>query len=253
MSRFFIGVWSRPNSHPLSAPHSHPFYEIILTIRGDGDVAVDEQTFHMRPGRVLIIPPNSIHGGLSEGGYEEIFVQVDSFPALAEELKSGGGLLKNDTDGMLTKLAQSMLYRFVRGKKDTTFSLLYELFFRLLTEKCAFQKNDPVVEEVCGVLARNYNDPELSLAQVLSATGYQKDHIRRRFVSACGITPVEYLTELRIENAKRLLERREEMGLTVAEVALRCGYYDSHYFSKVFKKRVGVTPEHYVGGDSESI
>ena len=55
----------------------------------------------------------------------------------------------------------------------------------------------------------------------------------------------EYLTELRIENAKRLLERRGEMGLTITEIALRCGYYDSHYFSKVFKKRVGVSPERF--------
>lgn len=123
-----------------------------------------------------------------------------------------------------------------------------ELFLRLLEEKCAPPKNDPAVEEICSLLARNYSDPELSLSKILSATGYQKDHIRRRFVAACGVTPVEYLTELRIENAKRLLERREDMGLTVAEIAMRCGYYDSHYFSKVFKKRVGVTPERYVAG-----
>jgi len=247
MTRFFIGAWSKPDSHPLTAPHIHPFYEIILTLKGDGEVAVEERNFHMHPGSVLVIPPNALHGGLSVGGYEEIYMQIDSFPMLAEDLENGVLHVENDTDGLLMQLARQLLYRFVRGEKDTTFSLLYELFLRLLAEKSASFKNDPAVEQVCSLLTQNYSDPELSLSEVLSATGYQKDHIRRRFVAACGVTPVEYLTNLRIENAKLLLERRGEMGLTVAEIAVRCGYYDSHYFSKVFKKRVGVSPEHYVG------
>ena len=246
MSRFFIGAWSKPDSHPLAAPHIHPFYEIILTLKGEGEVAVDEQKFYMRPGCFLVIPPHALHGGLSEeGGYEEIFIQVDSIPVLTEELKNGALCVENDQDGLLKPLAESLLHRFVRGKRDATFSLQYELFLKLLEERCASPKNDPVVEEVCGLLARNYHDSELSLARILTATGYQKDHIRRRFVAACGVTPVEYLTELRIENAKRLLERRGEMGLTITEIALRCGYYDNHYFSKVFKKRVGVSPEQF--------
>ena len=77
--------------------------------------------------------------------------------------------------------------------------------------------------------------------------------IRRRFVAACGCTPIEYLTSLRIENAKKLLERRHEMELTVSEIAIRCGYYDSHYFSKAFKKRVGISPEHYTAKREEEI
>jgi len=248
MSRFFIGVWSKPNFHPLATPHSHPFYEIILTLRGEGEVVVDEQTFYMRPGSVLIIPPHSLHGGLSEGGYEEFFLQVDSIPVLTEDLKSGALHVENDQDGLLKPLAESLFFRFVRGKRDAIFSMQYELFLQLLAEKCAAFKGDLAVEEICSLLARNYSDPELSLSKILAATGYQKDHIRRRFVATCGVTPVEYLTELRIEHAKRLLERREDMGLTVAEIAVRCGYYDSHYFSKVFKKRVGVTPDRYVAG-----
>ena len=253
MSRFFIGFVSNPNFHFIAKPHSHPFYEIILTLKGTRTVTVGARTELMHEGNVLIIPPDVLHSGCSEGNYEEIYIQFDSFPFFAEELNNGIFYIHNEMDSLLTKVAQDLLYRFVGGKKDTTLSLQYELFLRLLTEKCGSPKTDPVVEEVCSLLTRNYHDPELSVAKVLAATGYQKDHIRRRFVAAFGCTPIEYLTSLRIENAKKLLERRYEMELTVSEIAIRCGYYDSHYFSKAFKKRVGISPEHYTAKREEEI
>ena len=241
-----MGVVSNSDFHPITEPHSHPFYEIILTVRGNGNVAVGDTELLMKDGSILVIPPNVIHGGCSNGGYEEIYIQDDSFPVIAEELKNDIIYMENDGDPFVITLARNLLYRFVRGKKDTTFSLLYELFLRLLVEKRASLKTDPAVEEVCSLLAQSYHDPELSLSAVLSATGYQKDYIRRRFVATCGFTPGEYLTNLRIEHAKMLLERRQEMGLSIAEIANRCGYYDSHYFSKVFKKNVGMTPAHFI-------
>ena len=251
MTQFFIGAVSKPDARFVSEKHSHPFYEIILTLKGKRTVTVGKKQAPMHDGSILIIPPGVLHNGSSDGRYEEIYIQFDSFPFFAEELSNGIFYVENEIDSLIAKIAQEMLYRFSGGKKDATLSLQYELFLRLLAEKCASLKTDPVVEEVCHQLTRNSHDPELSVAEVLAATGYQKDHIRRRFVAVCGCTPVEYLTNLRMENAKTLLERRREMRLTVSELALRCGYYDSHYFSKVFKKRVGISPEHYTAKRKE--
>ena len=102
------------------------------------------------------------------------------------------------------------------GTKSTTTSqeTLYSgfafLFIRLITERCASGKADPVSESVSRYLALNFNEPELSLSKVLTDTGYNKDYVRRRFIAAYGVTPGQYLTNLRIENAKKLLRQRKE-------------------------------------------
>ena len=118
-----------------------------------------------------------------------------------------------------------------------------ELVLHLVMEKRALPTTDPVVEQVRSFLALNYNDPELSLADALSSTGYQRDYVRRRFAAACGLTPGEYLTSLRMDRAKTLLMNQQEHS--VAEIGVLCGYYDARYFSRAFKKATGHSPEEY--------
>ena len=62
------------------------------------------------------------------------------------------------------------------------------------------------------------------------------------FKKTTGQTFSEYLTELRMKRAKDLLA---DPAMSISEVGTQCGYEDSYYFSKVFKKRYGVTPSAY--------
>jgi AraC-like DNA-binding protein len=138
------------------------------------------------------------------------------------------------------------LWRFIKGgKNDATLSLMFDLVIQLLNEKCVALQRDPVVEEVCRLLALHYNDPQLSVSALLETTGYNKDHIRRRFISVRGVTPSEYLASLRIGHAKQLLKRKNELQLSVADIGEMCGYYDPHYFSRIFKKETGIPPEKF--------
>lgn len=66
--------------------------------------------------------------------------------------------------------------------------------------------------------------------------------LNRRFKNEMGITPIEYLIELRIEKAKLLLRRR---NIPVTEIALRCGFGSSAHFSSCFQKRMNITPSEY--------
>ena len=53
---------------------------------------------------------------------------------------------------------------------------------------------------------------------------------------------IEYLTNFRIDKAKKLLENSD---LSIKEICISCGYTDPNYFSRSFKKNVGVTPTEY--------
>ena len=111
-----------------------------------------------------------------------------------------------------------------------------DLFLQLLSEKYFVVQYDSVVEKLRFQLTMGFNDPDLSLISLMEKTGYNKDYIRRKFVTSFGMTPVEYLTSIRIENAKKLLATRYITKTPIGEIGAMCGYYDRLYFSRIFKK-----------------
>lgn len=65
---------------------------------------------------------------------------------------------------------------------------------------------------------------------------------KRRFASATGLTPIAYVQRLRIEDAKRRLERTDA---SVDEISWRVGYEDSAFFRRLFKRTTGLAPGAY--------
>jgi len=65
---------------------------------------------------------------------------------------------------------------------------------------------------------------------------------KRRFAAATGLTPIAYVQRLRIEDAKRRLERTDA---SVEEIGWRVGYEDAAFFRRLFKRRTGLAPGAY--------
>ncbi len=251
MSVLMLGALPKGSTH-IDA-HTHTVTEIVLCTQGEGIQTVDNIQMPFHPGSITVIPPNTPHQSHSHSEYMEIYIQTDQPISLGAGVPENRALfLEDDEENAVKTLMKMMLYRYIKGEKnDSTLSLMFDLVIQLLSEKCADLQRDPAVEEVCRLLVLHYNDPQLSVSALLESTGYNKDHIRRRFIAACGVTPSEYLTSLRIGHAKRLLKRKNELQFSVADVGEMCGYYDSHYFSRVFKKQVGVTPEMFAESPAE--
>lgn len=77
----------------------------------------------------------------------------------------------------------------------------------------------------------------------LAGLGYMsKTTFNRRFKSEIGITPIEYLIEVRIKMAKLMLKRKENQ---MTDIAMRCGFGSSGHFSSCFQKHVGLSPTEY--------
>lgn len=83
---------------------------------------------------------------------------------------------------------------------------------------------------------------ELSLDEIAAHCGISAAYLSRVFAKERHKGIQEYLTELRIQEAKRLLA---DTSLKVYEIAQKVGYPDAVYFNKVFKKNVGLTPKDY--------
>ena len=69
------------------------------------------------------------------------------------------------------------------------------------------------------------------------------DYFRKLFKKEMGISPLKYLTQIRISHAKRLLRLKHRSGMSIQEISWLSGFQDSLYFSRVFKKVTGVPPQ----------
>ena len=100
--------------------------------------------------------------------------------------------------------------------------------------------NDPI-EDVLRYIKRNHTQ-KIALEDVCKHFGYSRSYISHVFKKRVGQSFREYLTELRIEDAKSLLKHS---NLSVTEIALSVGFSDSTYFSNIFKTKIGISPSGY--------
>lgn len=89
----------------------------------------------------------------------------------------------------------------------------------------------------------NYSH-DIGVDDVARAVGVSRSHLYRVFMSNVGRSPVDYLTRYRVGEACALLRSSQ---LSVAEIAVSVGFFDQFYFSRVFKKIMGVPPSKYAG------
>ena len=71
---------------------------------------------------------------------------------------------------------------------------------------------------------------------------FHYDYLRKLFKKEMGVTPLEYMTNLRMKKAETLLVAMWGRDYSVAEIGALCGYDDALYFSRVFKKYFGCSP-----------
>ena len=90
----------------------------------------------------------------------------------------------------------------------------------------------------------NYSDP-ITLSSLCDRFYVSKYYLEREYHRLFGITVGHELTGVRISHSKELLRYSEE---NMEQIALRCGFDNASYFSKVFKKEEGITPRQYRAG-----
>lgn len=136
-------------------------------------------------------------------------------------------------------------YRAEYERDYRCLSLLYAIFGQLSldlsrSERHAVPKR---IRRAVDAINHHYTDPELSVADLANDANVSDVYFRREFRACIGMSPIEYITKVRLENAKALLDT----GVyPVSEVAIRCGFDSISYFSQRFKKAFGMSPSEYM-------
>ena len=100
-----------------------------------------------------------------------------------------------------------------------------------------------MIEPALKYIDENYTAESISVAHLASLCGVSETYLRRLFRTAFSTSPAVYMRNMRIRYAKRLLRSGE---YSVTDAAMLSGFSDAAYFSREFKKSVGMSPSEYL-------
>ena len=156
-------------------------------------------------------------------------------------------LLSDDSEKHIFAAFRDALY-FFNSDIDSKQLIISALGNLIVSYVSAFRHTKPahgIVEEIKSNIMQNFSDPDYRLDKYLRTVPFSYDYLRKIFKAETGTTPHDYLTGLRIHMAEKLLCSSESSDRNISEIAYICGYSDSLYFSRVFKKYLGCSPKKY--------
>jgi transcriptional regulator GlxA family with amidase domain len=188
----------------------------------------------------------------SHWGYQDLFrrnyprVRFDPAPNLAYARADGRIVTAGGTTSW-HDLALHIIARHASPGEATRIAKVYLLKWHSEGELpyAALVRNAPhadsVVRKCQTWLGEHFQEPT-AVSRVVEVANLPERTLIRRFRAATGSSLIEYLQNLRIEEAKRLLETG---ALPVDEIGAEAGYTDTSFFRRLFKRLTGLTPSQY--------
>lgn len=257
-------------SYTYTNPHNHAELELLLFERGRGINRIgDARTpIPFCEGDLFLFNPFELHGGCYSAGTPaqqhlciDFSVSLLEHPQLPTATKLSGKLLSQSVritnrippdDPAYPELRQAYLamWRVLNEAPEdemSFFGALYCFFGTLqryghiheATAPSAPATDTAFIKNVLDYISAHYAEP-ISTRDVAAALRYSKEHFCRLFKASFRVTFIEYLTQFRIERAKRELADRSSM-----EVAARCGFSGQSNFSRAFRAALGISPSAY--------
>ena len=102
--------------------------------------------------------------------------------------------------------------------------------------------DDVFMRRVVTFVEQHLSDSDVSIDNMAEAAATSRAGLNRKMKTILGITPMDFLREVRIQKACQLLG---DKNIPVTDIAVRCGFSDARYFSRIFKAKKGKTPTDY--------
>ena len=112
----------------------------------------------------------------------------------------------------------------------------------LLEEAKIKAADDVFMRRIVTYVEQHIADPDANIDSMAEATATSRAGLNRKMKTILGITPMDFLREVRIQRACTMLQ---DKSASINDIALRCGFADARYFSRIFKAKKGITPSEY--------
>lgn len=232
--------------HKLHQPFFYSIYRLHLVTQGSATLKTVRSSFQIKKGDLFFAFPASLYEieGSVNFTYCYISFMGTGIPDLFKELQiSEESPVYSNHDHLIDFWYQAINRVTPQNSIILTESiLLYTLSF-LGTQTEANENPDNLVDMMVDYIDKHYMDCNISLSQLAEHFSYNEKYLSHLFKKNMNQNFKQYLNLLRINYACELIENHYT---SVSQIAALCGYSDSLYFSKVFKKTKGKSPQGYI-------
>jgi AraC-like DNA-binding protein len=233
---------------PFSSSHSHDSWEIVLNCQGQGAMEIGDREYPYQAGTIVCQPPGLPHTKRCQGVFQDMYLQITHFPLGGQDGQTL--VFQDDAEKTFETLFELGIRAFHKKERNHLLIVeaLYEAMYQMLVSWNRCPQEHASVARLKKRLAENFADPELQISKLLREEPYSADHMRRLFKGATGVTPLAYLTQLRVDYACKLMQTNRAFPYSIAEISALAGFYDCGYFSRLFKQRTGCSPTGFMTG-----
>ena len=216
------------------------FLELFWFIQGQANIKLGGEEMILKGGNVFFLLPGDIHNISAEKlPLEYCWLTFDG--EKLNEVIDGFGIQNNIISAgpcpieLFERLDISMRDYTTRGEY-----IADAYGYHILTS--VFSGTDPertVLERFKKIVSENIADPSLALDYIASSLGIHHTTIGRHIRELTGMSPLEYITALRLQEAISLIRQSD---YSIKEIAAETGFANANYFAKVFRKKFGCSP-----------
>lgn len=231
------GAYAAP-ARQHAAPHRYAVWKLAYYRSGAIDALVDDVSYPVTAGSVLVVPPHADHAEIAHTAYANYYVLVNArtdlpwprltaddggqriggvFAALVREKSAPDQHARAMVDALVRQL-DILLRRDLSRRHDSTARAIVNAVELLMEERYA---------------------EHLSIDAVAREVGVSGSTLRAYFAAELGMSPQRRLLEIRLRHAVSLLQTSD---LTLASVADRCGYHSASHLSRHVKAALSATP-----------
>lgn len=254
----------RDKSSGSQPTHTHPYYEIFYLINGDCTFFIDHNIYKLNRGDLIVVPQGELHkSSFPQHGCSERYVlcfkesnlkwlnDIVGPDFVKESLSTGVISIPDKRRDYVESLMNKMIF------ENEGQDILSPAFIRtglielvLFIIRCRrYEENvikeldvdNQLVQQIATYIYENY-DKKLSLEDMSDKFHISRSYLSKKFKAVTGFGFKEYIVNVRIKNACRLLL---ETNKSITDIAFECGFNDSNYFGDAFRHVKGVSPNKY--------
>lgn len=224
--------------------HYHKNYEVYYLKDGVCRYFIDRKSYKLTSGDIVVIPPGIIHNTVYESDtHTRMLLSCSEDYIPPSVLKNISKLVYFGHTPETLKQIDSTYAKIQKActepdefSEDLIRCYVMSLFLtmaRASYDTCEVKTGNPFIEQAVYYIRNNYMK-KLTLSETASYCAVSAEHLSRVFKKETGFGFNEYLNIYRLKKAESLLKSGDVKS--ISEVAFRCGFNDSNYFSKAYKK-----------------
>ena len=247
------GYYDAAEQHRCERPE--PFWEHILIYcsAGRGYYVLDGQRQRVRPGEFFVIPADKAHayGNDPDASWTILWIhyagsQSQLITERLQEMPRKLPILSNKVESLFAEMQEAVAAGWNDANIQLTNFTLWHFLGLFTAASCVGlplvqakgkSVSERIIEQFQDDLAKAY-----TLGRMARSVGLSESHFSAQFKSETGSSPMDYLIRLRILEAAQLLVSG---NLRIKEISQQVGYNDAKFFSKSFKKIMGMGPREY--------